>query len=67
MELNGGAVLFRRYGSERKLYKSIYMTSEAVQISTIQQVSLLCFYYFLYVWRNCNFACSVRKNVDLKS
>jgi hypothetical protein len=36
MELNGGAVLFRQYGSECKLYKLIYMTSVAVEISMIQ-------------------------------
>jgi len=29
-------MLFRQYGSERKLYKLIHMTSVAVEISMIQ-------------------------------
>ena len=36
MEFNGGAVLFRQQGSERELYKLIYMTIVAVEISMIQ-------------------------------
>jgi hypothetical protein len=35
MELNGGAVVFRQYGSERELYKLIYVTIIAVDISMI--------------------------------
>jgi hypothetical protein len=36
MEFSGGAVMFRQYGSERKLYKLIYMLTVAVEMSVIQ-------------------------------